>query len=129
MSGAVNPAQYQGMPAALTQIVTPNGTLTSVWFRFFQSLWQRTTSGVASDVTLQGVADDVQVAQGTANNALDAVTAETQRATAAEANLQAQLSNLEGQQGSDVTNLQNQINSLQSQINTINQRLAAAGIP
>lgn len=121
--------QYLGMPTAASAVITANGTMSDIWYRFFRTLWQQVASGAPTSLTLQQVANDVIQAQNDASNAGAAVQAETERATAAEQNLQTQITNLSAQLVADVTNLQGQITGLQGQINTINQRLTNAGIP
>ena len=138
--------QFQAMPQSGTPIVTPTGNASDPWYRFFLTLWRQVSSGTTTDITLQTVHSVATGAQQTADNAQNDVIAETQRAVAAEGNLQgqintfnAQIVNLQGQitaqQGlintlrTDVTNLQNTTNGLQTQINTINTRLANAAIP
>lgn len=122
-------AQFQALPQAAMPIAQSSGTVSDVWYRFFQSLWLQISSGTPVDVTLQGVADQASRAQGTADTNTGSIQAETERATAAEASLQTQITNLSAQLVADVTNLQGQITNLQGQINTINQRLTNAGIP
>lgn len=124
--------QYQGIPQAMMPIVRGAGITSDVWYRFFQTIWNQISSGTPTNVTLQGVEQQASTAQTTANAALSAAEDEANRALAAEAALQQQVTNnanniitLQGQ----VTGLQTQINGLQTQINTINTRLTNAGIP
>lgn len=129
MSGRAN-VNYQGIPQAMTAVLTPGGTMTDLWYRFFQSLWLQISSGVPNTTTLGGVSAavgqaqaDATAAQNTANQAIADVQAEATARAAADTNLQNQIDGITG------ADFQGQINSLQTQINTINQRLTNAGIP
>lgn len=122
-------AQFTGLPSPQALISNPNGGVTSVWFRFFQGLWLQVSSGTPLSLTLAGAHSAAGNASDAAAGAAADVVTERDRALAAEAALQTQITN-------NLTNLQGQINtingtlgSLQSQITTINNRLAAAGIP
>lgn len=124
--------QYQGIPQAMMPLVRGAGITSDVWYRFFQTIWNQVSSGTSTNVTLQGVSNQATAALQAANDAAAGVTAERERALAAEALLQGQITtnanNITTLQG-QITNLQNQINGLQTQINTINTRLTNAGIP
>lgn len=41
----VQPVQYQGMPLITTPLLERDGAINILWYRFFQSLWQRTGLG------------------------------------------------------------------------------------
>lgn len=99
-SSAVQGALYQGLPAAISQVISAGGVMNEAWYRFFQMVWLKNSSGIANDVTLASVADAAETAQlsadqaqSTATNAANAVQAETNRAIAAEAGLQTQITN------------------------------------
>lgn len=93
-------ALFQALPAAISQVISPGGVMNEAWYRFFQMIWLKNSSGISNDVTLASVADAAETAQlsadaaqTTATNAANAVQAETNRAIAAEANLQTQITN------------------------------------
>jgi hypothetical protein len=89
---------YQGLPQAMSQVIAPGGTMNEIWYRFFQMMWMKTSSGISNDITLASVADTAQTALDTANNAQSDATvaqnmvqAETERAEGVETNLQGQI--------------------------------------
>lgn len=96
-------ALFQALPAAISQVLGSDGTMKEAWYRFFQMIWLKNSSGISNDVTLASVANSAETAQltadaaqTTATNAANAVQAETDRAVAAEANLQVQINNNNG---------------------------------
>ena len=132
-------ASFQGFPLAVSALVNTDGSMTMPWYRFFQYMWRQVSAGTPADVTLGNVNQNAMDAQQSANNAVNSVAAESERAQAAEAALQGEINTnanniatLQGQVAtlqSQVVTLQGQTSSLQTQINTINGRLANAGIP
>lgn len=72
--------------------------MNEAWYRFFQMIWLKNSSGISNDITLASVADAAETAQlsadaaqTTATNAANAVTAETNARIAADNNLQTQI--------------------------------------
>jgi hypothetical protein len=90
--------------------------MNEAWYRFFQNLWLQVSSGLPNNVTLANTAAAAAAAQQTANNAATAVTDETARAEAAEANLQGQINTNAG----NINNNTNNINSLNSRFGSVN---------
>lgn len=91
-------ALFQALPAAISQVIGVGGVMNEAWYRFFQMIWLKNSSGISNDVTLASVADAAQTAQltadaaqTTATNAANAVTAETNARIAADNNLQGQI--------------------------------------
>jgi membrane protein involved in colicin uptake len=120
------------MPAAMSQVVElHDGTATSVWYRFFFSLWAKVLeNSKVNEDSLQAAIDTANNAQNTANQtqtdlasevsrAEAAEAAEKSRAEAAEAALQALINTPDNAQTVD----------LQTQINDILTKLAAGGFP
>lgn len=125
-------ASFQAFPQASSQVVTANGTMTSTWYRYFETVWRQVCSGCPNSLTVYNAHSIANGAQSSADSASASVTAETQRAEAAEAGLQGQINtntSAINSINSQISTINSTLTSLQSQINTINQRLANAGIP
>jgi len=105
---AESSAAYVGLPVALAPVLTPKGHMTGHWYRYFQSLWLKTSSGLPAAITLGSLmtqqnhtaaqlANTTVTAGGASTSAAAAnaaVTAETERSIAAEDNLQTQINSL-----------------------------------
>lgn len=132
MSGSQSGADYTALPVASSAVLTPTGRMSTAWYRFFQTLWNKTAYGVLNETTLATIHSAAGLAQSTANDAATGLTglaadlaAEINRAAASEAALQASITILQN----TVTSMETQIAGLQTSVTNINQRLTAAGIP
>lgn len=122
-SSASGGALFQALPAAISQVISPGGVMNEAWYRFFQMIWLKNSSGISNDVTLASVADAAETAQlaadaaqTTATNAANAVTAETNARIAADDNLQTQ-----------ITNNNNALNARFGSVNSFGSTAAGAG--
>jgi hypothetical protein len=90
-SSSTTSGLFQAMPVATSQVVDSSGVATHVWYRFFYTIWQRLLQDTSSLDSLGGITQRVTNVEDQVNQALQAISGETQRAEAAEANLQAQI--------------------------------------
>lgn len=116
-------ALFQALPAAISQVISAGGVMNEAWYRFFQMIWLKNSSGISNDVTLASVADAAQTAQltadaaqTTATNAANAVVAETNARIAADNSLQGQ-----------ITSNNNALNARFGAVNSFGNTTGAAG--
>jgi hypothetical protein len=103
-------ASFAGLPVQQALFLTSNGTMSTYWYRFFQLVWNKIASGISNEVTLGGVMTNTVEAIETLNTD---ITNETNRATAAEANLQTQIGEINNQNlDARVTTLETKIDGL-----------------
>jgi len=121
-----------GFPQSQSRVTEPDGSFTKQWLRYFQFLWLKTSAGTTSAAVNLGTVNQ-GVNQNTneilhANQQISQALVSSGQALATIATVQQDVAAETNRAVAAEANLQNQINAINAQIADINTRLAQHGI-